>query len=334
MKRITLSDIAKMTGYSINTVSHALNDKNDISEKTKAEIKKAAVSLGYIGNSSASFLRSGKSRAVAVIIPDIANPHFSIMIKEMQLALRNAGYTAVVFNTDEDEKNETDAIMTSLRQNVDGIIICPVQKTGDNIEYLEKCGVPFVLIGRCFDKSKHSYVVCDNKNGGFLAGKEAIRVSCGKPVLFLNASSFITTSRERLDGIKQAFEVSGIPLSNLTVYEVSPMLSDDGDIAKILSGAGNYGAVICFSDLLAMKVCMLLRRMSLEIPKDISIIGFDDIVSKFALPIMLSSVSSSKTLMSSKAVEFLFELIGGKKAENCRAILPTELVKRETTKNI
>ena len=333
MKRTTLSDIAKMTGYSINTVSHALNDKSDISQKTKAEIKKAAVSLGYIGNSSASFLRSGKSRAVAIIIPDIANPHFSIMIKEMQLALRNAGYTAVVFNTDEDEKIETDAIMTSLRQNVDGIIICPVQKTALNIEYLENCGIPFVLIGRCFDKNRHSYVVCDNKNGGFIAGTAALSICSGKPLLFLNASSFITTSCERLDGIRQAFDVSGTPLANLKVCEVSPMLSDNKDIAEILSDAKNYGAVICFSDLLAMKVCMLLRGMSLGIPEDISVIGFDDIVSKFALPIMLSSVSSSKTLMSLKAVEFLFDLIGGKNIENCRAILPTELVRRETTKN-
>ena len=85
---VTLSDIAKKTGFSVNTVSHALKDKPDISEKTKKMIRETADALGYIVNSSASFLRSGVSKNIAVILGDISNPHFSIMVKEIEVLLR------------------------------------------------------------------------------------------------------------------------------------------------------------------------------------------------------------------------------------------------------
>lgn len=79
-KTVTLADIAKATGFSANTVSHALNNKPDISEKTKKLIKETAEKMGYIANSSASFLRSGKSKNITIIVPDITNPHFSVVI--------------------------------------------------------------------------------------------------------------------------------------------------------------------------------------------------------------------------------------------------------------
>ena len=92
MKRITLSDIAKACSVSVNTVSHALHDKPDISEQTKELIRRTAKELEYIRNASASFLRSGVSKNIAVIVWDISNPHFSILIKEVeQTAGKQAG---------------------------------------------------------------------------------------------------------------------------------------------------------------------------------------------------------------------------------------------------
>ena len=106
MKKVTLSDIAHETGYSVNTVSHALHDKSDISEETKEIIRQTAKNLGYIGNSSARSLRSGKSKSIAFIVSDISNPYFSIRIKEIENWLRGTGYTVFVLNTDEDEETE------------------------------------------------------------------------------------------------------------------------------------------------------------------------------------------------------------------------------------
>ena len=150
MKRVTLADIAKECGVSVNTVSHALNNKSDISNATKQKIKSAAEKLGYIANSSASFLRSGLSKTIAVIVGDISNPHFAILIKEIEVAAREKDYTVFVLNTDENEELERKAIVAAISKNVDGIIICPVQQSTKNVEFLIKSGVPFALMGRRF----------------------------------------------------------------------------------------------------------------------------------------------------------------------------------------
>ena len=88
-------------GFSANTVSRALADKPDISEETKAVIREEASRMGYIANALASFLRSGVSRNIAILVGDISNPHFSVMVKEMQTLLQRRGYNSIIFNTEE-----------------------------------------------------------------------------------------------------------------------------------------------------------------------------------------------------------------------------------------
>ena len=118
--------------------------------------------MGYIQNASASFLRSGFSKSIAIIVGDISNPHFSIMIKEMEQAARTEGYTCFVLNTDENEDLEKEAIVEAISKNVDGIVICPTQKTTKNIEFIKKSDVPFTLIGRRFENLDTNYDVCDD----------------------------------------------------------------------------------------------------------------------------------------------------------------------------
>ena len=88
---VTLKDIAAATGFSINTVSHALKDREDISLATRETIKETAQKMGYVGNASARFLRSGVSKLIAIILGDLSNPHFSIMVKEIETYFRRKG---------------------------------------------------------------------------------------------------------------------------------------------------------------------------------------------------------------------------------------------------
>ena len=165
---VTLKDIAQATGFSANTVSRALADKPDISEETKKVIREKASEMGYIANALASFLRSGVSRNIAIIVGDISNPHFSVMVKEMQTLLQRKGYNSIIFNTDEKAAMERQAITTSLSQNVDGIILCPAPGGEENIRFLQMHDKPFVMIGRHFSGQDASYVVCDDVNGARL----------------------------------------------------------------------------------------------------------------------------------------------------------------------
>jgi len=334
MKKVTMADIAKETGYSINTVSHALKGKTDISKPTRELIRKVADELGYIGNASASYLRSGKSNTIALVLGDISNPHFSVMAKEMEGKLREYGYTAFVLNTDEDEAREKEAIVLALGKNVDGIIICPCQKSRDNIEFMRRAEVPYVLIGRKFEDKEDDYVVCDDKNGGYCAAKQLISEG-HKKILFINGDDCISSARERLEGVRLAIKESGLGEENLCVESVPAVTFTDTLLMKelLLKNADCTG-IIAFSDLVAMQVCHVAKSIGKNVPEDLSVIGFDDIVSKFCLPVMLSSVTSSKTKMSLKATEILMEKISDENAAVSQVVLPTHVVLRETTKKI
>lgn len=330
-KKITMKDIAEKTGFSVNTVSHALNGKSDISPATVELIKNTAKELGYIGNSSASFLRSGKSRTVAVILGDIANPHFSVLVKDIEAYLRKAGYTAIILNTDEDELRERSAIISAVEKNVDGILICPVQKTPDNIEFLQQTGVPFVLIGRRFDDIQTDYVVCDDVQSGYLAAKHLLK--CGhKNVMFLNGPGYVSSAVQRLEGAVRAFEEFKAKPPKVITGSIK-----SGGWSRILKqeliNDNSITALIAFSDLIAWESIRALSELSLCVPRDISVVGFDNIQSRFMVPVDLTSVSSSKGRMADTAAEILLGRISGETGES-RIVLPVRLLKGSTVRNL
>lgn len=328
MKKITLADIAAKTGYSINTVSHALHDKPDISQKTKKYIIKVADEIGYIANNSAGALRSGKTKNIAIILGDISNPHFSILIKEIETQLRLKGYNAFIINTEENQEYEKKAIISAISKGIDGIILCPVQKSKKNIEFLDKQNVPYVLIGRYFDNNSN-YVICDDVNSGKIAAMHLFKEN-RKRILFLNGAMHISSAKERLLGIETAYKEANIPLNLLSVMEVD-ITNTKNTVDKLLASHNKYDAIICFNDLIALQVCHFLNKNNKSVPEEISVIGFDDIASKFYFTPMLSSVTSSKRNMSQLAVGILMDILSGKNNAPSNIVLETRLVHRDTT---
>ncbi len=314
MKRVTLSDIAKKCGVSVNTVSHALNNKPDISDITKEKIKNTAKQMGYIGNASASFLRSGLSKTIAVIVGDISNPHFAILIKEIEVAAREKDYTVFVLNTDENEELEHQAIVAAISKNVDGIIICPVQKSTKNIEFLIKSGVPFTLMGRKFKNLNTNYVVLDDKNSGYIAA-EYILKSGMKKTAVINAAPNISSAEERLIGISEFYKSFG----NNAAFDTFVLDDLEGKHNEVMRkiAEGGYDSAICFNDVLALELLSYIE-------KDIKIVSFDNIRSRFSMPYKFASVTSSKTKMSHKAVEILFNAISGEN-NTAQLILSTKI---------
>lgn len=315
MKRVTLADIAKKCGVSVNTVSHALKDKPDISKKTTERIKKTAEKMGYIQNASASFLRSGFSKSIAIIVGDISNPHFSMIIKEMEQAAREEGYTCFVLNTDENESLEKEAIIAAIGKNVDGIVICPTQNSANNIEFLKKSGVPFTLIGRRFENLETNYVVCDDENGGYLAAKYIVEQG-GKKIAVINGETAISSAKERLLGIEKYFKEKNIPLKKQDIYTIKVGNFDNSEMLRQIASK-DYDSAICFSDVIALEFLCFAK-------KDMKTVSFDHIRSKFAMPIDFQSITSSKTKMSNIAVDIILKAIKGDD-EIKKVVLPTKL---------
>lgn len=329
-QKVTLKDIAEATGFSVNTVSRVLADKDDISPKTKEIIRKKIAELGYIANASASFLRSGVSRVISIIIGDISNPHFSVMVKEMQTLLQKKGYICIIFNTEENHSLELQAITTSISHNVDGVIICPTAMGHKNIQLLYRHKIPFVMIGRRFINSNELYVICNDENSGYIATKYLLEKG-HRNILFLNGPKGISSSTERLQGFMRALDEAGI-IPQIEQVQTVPLTAEKAKIAipKIFEKLNNhkYTAVLCFSDIIAWQLICYLEQKKIRVPEQCSVIGFDNI--KFNYPLQLTSISSSKTTMARKAVELILQELTGKKIPQNSIVLETNLVEGGT----
>jgi LacI family transcriptional regulator len=336
----TLKDLARVTGYSINTVSRALRDKNDIAPETRKKIKQISIKMGYINNTMASSLRLGHTNIIAVILGDISNPHFSIMMKEIENRARISGYSSFLINTNENAEMEREAIQSALNKNVDGIIICPSQQNDANIRYLKKTKLPFVQIGRYFDTIQASYVVCNDELGGYQATQYLID-NGHRDILMLGGPSYISSARERLAGYMRAFKKAHIRIKKELIREV-PITSDGCAeiISRILREKIRFTAIFGFSDMIAWDAWTYLQKQGFRIPQDFSLIGFDNIQSRLAIPFQLSTISSYKTKMSTTAVECLICMIRGEQPTHeechglCHHVIDTELVKGETVRKI
>lgn len=333
-KKVLLKDIARNTGFSINTVSRALSDKPDISDETKGLIRETANEMGYIVNSTASALRSGVSNIISIIIGDISNPHFSLMVKQIETYVKQMGYVLFIINTDEDEQKERDAINAALSKNVDGIIICPSPNGEENIRYLNNTHTPFVLIGRHLESIDSDYVVCDDVKGGYLATKHLLDLG-HKNVLFFNGPLTVSSARERLMGYKKALEESGIGYSKERVVEL-PLTMDHStdEIRRRLSKSKGCTGIVAFSDMIAWKIISVLREMQIDVPKDISVVGFDNIQSEYVFPERLTSVSTSNVTMAQKAAEMVTLKIKGSEDGPTSIVLDTSLVVRDSSAEV
>ena len=315
---VTLKDVADATGYSVNTISRALRGKDDIAQITTEKIKKTAAQMGYIINSVASSLRSGHTNTIAVILSDISNPHFSIMMKEIETRARADGYSSFLINTNEDAKIEREAILTALKKNVDGLIICPSQHDDSNIRYLMETGIPFVQVGRYFENLDACYVVCDDEMGGYQATKHLLDKG-HRDILMLNGPSYISSAKERYAGYLRAFREQKITVRPELVREV-PITSNGcaSVLAGILEEKLEFTAIFAFSDILAWDAWSCLNKLGFRIPQDYSLIGFDNIQSRLEIPFQLSTISSHKANMSNTAVECLFCKMKAEKPGKCR----------------
>ncbi|SFJ70035.1 transcriptional regulator, LacI family [Paenibacillus sp. UNC496MF] len=333
-KKVTLRDLAQKAGLSVNTISRALKDKEDIALSTRKTIKDLAKEMGYVGNALAGSLRSGLTKTIAVIVSDVANPHFGIMVKDIEKSARKHNYTIFVINTEDEHEMEERAIYTAIGKNVDGIIICPSQRSAETIRILKKNGVPFVLIGRRFEEEPDfDYVICDDEKGGYLATKHLLD-NGHKRVLFLNGPDRISSARERLDGYRRAHREAGVPVSGELIIEVGASAGDTRQIVKgLIERKADFTGLFAFNDVIAWEAAYVLQKYGFRVPEDFAVVGFDNIQSRLFIPFQLSSVSNSKGKMSKRAVDIVLHKINHPDSrERFREVIDTTLILRESTK--
>jgi LacI family transcriptional regulator len=328
--RVTLKDLAKTCGYSVNTVSRALRNDTRLPEETRDTIARTADRMGYIRNSLASTLRSGTSRTIAVIVNDISNPYYSNILSEIDILLRQRNYNIMILCTQVNNALAEKMIHIAISQSVDGILFFPYNKA-EHIEYMRQCGVPFVLLDRWIKGVTADTARCDDMMGGRLVVEHLL--SLGHRQIAYLAGPYVNSSQlDRQAGMSEALRQAGLTDENLHIipWQSNFQKPQNDDIYHQLQLI-HYTAIVAYNDELAYYCMNDLRLHGVSIPKDISLISFDHIRRGHAYLPPLTSVTADGPGVAETATQLLLNRLEHRDIPPQVVVIPVKIYNDGTT---
>lgn len=332
MKKVTMLDIAEKAGVSKATVSMVLNKRDkSISDDTRNRILKLAKDMNYIPNSLARGLNTKKTETIGIIVPDITNPFFSEMARAIEDVASILGYNVIFCNSDNEIKKENKYVKLLISKLVDGVIFIPGGKSFDNLQILINNNVPFVLVDRYVEGYEKFYgVYCQNKLG-ITKAVDYLVTNGRKKIAFVRGPHSVETSTQRLEGYIETMKK--YKLFNETLIFENEFTIEGGieTTKEILDMTEQVDSIIYSSDIMAFGGIKVLIKRGFKIPKDISVIGYDNIeMSEFIEP-ELTTVSQPIYEMGKCACELLINIINGKTIEKKQIYFEPELIVRGTS---
>lgn len=320
----TIKDVASLANVSVATVSRVLNNRENVDERTRKIVLEAISSLSYVPNETARSLFTKQTRTVGVIIPNLSSSYMGGLVEIFEDALIRKGYRLMICNSQDDPDREAKYLQVFQTFNVDGILL--VSNTSRLEDYLS-LGIPLVAIDHGPGEDIPS-VTSANAEGGRIAARRLLDGGA-KKILHFRGPSHLFTVRERTKGLEEILGRRKIPLFTFDLAFRNP---DEKLIEGVLAPNAECDGIFCDSDLIALHVIQVLKRLGRRIPEDVQVIGFDDIsFSSFLLP-RLTTIRQNTREIGGSAVEMLTELMAGRPLDSPYREIPVSLVERETTK--
>jgi len=329
-KRVTISDVAEEAGVSKQTVSRVINDRPNVADHTRGRIKEIIEKLGYQPDPIARSMR-GSSHTLGCITPNLSDYNFSSIVQAAQAEARKKGFFLLTGSapTEQDVQPLINEIM---HRRVDGLLV--INPRDDNRYYyllplIEK-GVPIVYIKNTPVDENVSAVSMDDETGGYLATQHLIQLGHTQ-IATIQGLTNEECTKDRLAGFRQAFQVAGLQINSALVMKGDWTASSGNRAIKDLLNKGErFTAVFAYNDRMAVGAIRALREAGFDVPKDVSVIGYDDIPlsSYFAPP--LTTVRQPMEEFGRIGAQILIEALDNRYFKPQVVKLAPELIIRET----
>lgn len=337
---VTIYDIAKEANVSPMTVSRVINKSGNLRLTTKEKVEKAIKELGYVPNSAARSLTSNQTKTLGLILTDISNPFFSKLARGAEDAAMEMGYRVLMSNTDEDKVKEKSYIDMMISARVDGVLIAPTSdQTLDQINRLKNHYIPVVLIDRTIEGFEGDYVLGDSYEGSRMLVEHLIDYG-HRNIALINGPSNVSTARERQRGYMETLKLNDLPVHNNYISEIDYKSVQAGSVKNTLEGLMALDkekqptAIFAANNFIAISVIKALKELVLEVPKDVSVVCFDEVEPVVYFDPFLTVSAQPAGEFGKIGVQFLIERIEKKYVEHERkVILPPEInIRRSTAK--
>jgi LacI family transcriptional regulator len=334
---VSVRDVAAAASVSVGTVSNVLNRPSKVSPATVERVMQAIDELGFVRNDAARQLRAGRSRSIALIVLDAGNPFFAEVARGAEDRAAESGMSVLLGNSDERTDREEAYLDLFREQRVNGVLVTPVGADLSRLDRLRNGGVPVVLVDHedAEDSPRAlASVSVDDVEGGYLAASHLLSTG-RRRIAFVSGPLTIRQVADRLEGARRA--VSEVEDATLEVVEMPALTVLQGRAAgeaiRARPAAARPDAVFAANDLLAVGALQAFTLMSdVLVPRDIALIGYDDIDFASATVVPLSSIRQPAHLIGYTAVDLLLKDLDDPKGGHERTVrFQPELVVREST---
>ena len=335
MKKIKLIDVAEYAGVSKSTVSQFLNGRlNYMSEKTRTRIESAIKELDYVPNPIARSLKTDQTKTIGVIVRDISGFDTSRVLRGIDDFCKTSEYNVIIYNTDFNAESEARALQSLKSLRVDGIIIASSGKNLEVISEYIKSGLPLVQFQLEYDECHSNIVLSDYREAAFLGTEYLIKLGHEKICFVTQKYEGIRSREERYQGYLAALNKYGIEKDEHMIQLWDRKNGLQQPLSEIVAHVSRPSAI--FSQHLAITIDVIkeLKKLNLDIPDDISLLGFDEIpmVEHFKVPI--SVIKQDPYQVGIESATLLIDSITTTSKDPQKLTIPCELIKRDSCKKI
>jgi LacI family transcriptional regulator len=335
MKRPTQTDVARQAGVSRATVSYVLsgqaNGRVPISQETRRRVLEAASQLGYEPDARAQSLRSGATKTIGLLIPDLHNPHFWQIVSGVMDAAHAAGYDLLLSSSDLKREQEENSLKSLSQRRIDGLILLVsfTALTEAQLEEMATRRLPIVMIGckgLAFDCIGSNYSESGKVVMDHLLGLGHQRIG------FIHGVASQRLAQDRLQPYVEGLREVGLPFDEDLIQHCGPSMEEGYNAAtRLLSRSPRPTALIAINDLLALGAQRAAADLGLRIPDDLSLVGYDDVFCSSYLTPRLTTVHMDAEAIGNGAVALLLERLQDGERLHQSVELPTRLMIREST---
>jgi LacI family transcriptional regulator len=328
-RRVTIAEVASRAGVSPTTVSHVLSGKRVVGASARDTVLSAIEELGYRPNHIARTLRTRQSHMIAVVVPDITNPFYAVLIRGLADELDAAGYGTYVCNTDGLHEREKKFFEDVQDRGVDGIVLASGETASEFTFGPADYQTPIVSIGERLDHPRCDAVMADDESGSRDATMLLLDRGYGRVAMIQGPAH---SADARTAGYRQALETHGRrPLDELQVRGDWTRAGGRLAMQQLMDSAERPDAVFCANDLMAIGAIDLAHELGLSVPDDIAFVGFDDVDAATIVSPQLTTVRNQAYETGGAAGELLLSRMSGRyKGEGRTVVLPCPLVVRDS----
>ena len=316
----------------ISTVSAVVNRSAPTSADVVARVERAIAEIGYAPRPAAQTLRSGRSRVIGVIVPDITNPHFSTLARVVEHECLKAGYMTFVYNTDEDTDHEMRILHMMRMQQAAGLILISTRSdAAPRRRLLSEIHVPTVTMGSLVAGVPYDFVALDDVAAGDLAASRLLDLG-HRRIVVIGGREGVSSHELRLKGCREAFRRRGLKLERRQIRLAAFKVESAFDQARAsLEETPAPTAFLSLSNFMTVGVMRAINETGVRCPEDVSLIGVDDLDWADIMRVRPTLISQPIEEMTRTAISALLEQVANASAPQQRQILfPPTLVERES----